>query len=1591
LKVQPSRRTSISVLLIAVALVSLTGCQLLGNPQSKVTETVVVGNASLDFGTVGVGNSKTLANTLSNFKTSTVTISSVSGLTPDFQLNGIAFPLVLATGQEASFTVVFQPNAAGKPSPTVTFDGDGQNYASMTLSGNAVAEGQLALNPGSVTFGNVKTGKSQTTTVTLSNSGSTDLTINQATLSGTGFSMGSLALPLTLPASQSTTLSVTFTPPNGGNFSGSVSFNTTAVQAGTKRKLGSRRMAQAVGGSDVVVLALQGAGVSPGTLSAAPASLAFGSVQVGKNASLAETLTNTGGSNVTISQANITGAGFSISGLTLPATLTPNQSVAFTATFAPTAVGSANGSLAIISDASNSPLNIGMSGTAVAQGVLVAAPASLAFGNVQVSKTASLSETLTNTGGSTVTISQANVTGAGFSISGLTLPATLTPNQSVSFTATFAPTATGAVNGTLAIISDAPNSPLNIALSGTGVTQGQLTPNPASLSFGNVQVGGSKTLTETLTNSGGSSLTISAASATGSGFSLSGLTLPLTLNAGQSTTFNVQFAPAAAGNATGNVNITSNGANQNLAIPVSGDGVTPGTLSANPASLAFGSVQVGNSTNLSETLTNTGGSTVTISQANVTGAGFSISGLALPATLNPNQSVTFTATFAPAATGTVNGTLAIVSTASNSPLNIALSGRGLSPGSLTATPSSVLFGNVLIGSSPSVAVTLTNTGGSSVTISNATVSGTGFSFNGLTLPLTLPAGQTTSFNVVFAPAAAGSSTGTVVIDSNAVDPTLDVALSGTGVTQGQITPNPTSLSFGNVVSGGSKTLTETLTNSGGTSLTISAATASGSGFTLSGLNLPLTLTAGQSTTFSVQFAPTAAGSATGNVNITSNGANPSLDIALSGTGVTPGTLSPNPASLAFGNVQTSKNASLSETLTNTGGSAVTISQANVTGAGYSVSGLTLPATVNPSQSVRFTVTFAPTVAGAANGTLAIVSDASNSPLNITLSGTGVTPGQLSANPASLAFGNVQTGNSSNLSETLTNTGGSAVTITQANVTGAGYSVSGLTLPATLNPTQTVTFTVTFAPTAAGAVNGTLAIVSNASNSPLNIALSGTGITPGQLSANPASLAFGNVQVGSSANLSETLTNTGGTAVTISQATVTGAGFSISGLTLPATLNPTQSVTFTATFTPTAAGAASGTLAIVSNASNSPLNIALSGTGITLGQLSANPASLAFGNVQTGNSSNLSETLTNTGGSAVTITQANVTGAGYSVSGLTLPATLNPTQTVTFAVTFAPTSAGAVNGTLAIVSNASNSPLNIALSGTGVTPGQLSANPASLAFGSVQVGSSANLSETLTNSGGTAVTISQANVTGTGFSISGLTLPTTLNPTQSVTFTATFTPTAAGAASGTLAIVSNASNSPLNIALSGTGTAQGQLSVSPATLSFGNVVVGANASLNGSLTATGASVTISAGSSNSSEFVLSGITFPKTLAAGGSASFTVKFTPQATGAASASLTFTSNASNSPTVETLTGNGTAPPTHSVDLTWNASAGAVGYNVYRRTPAGNYSSPINSMLISSTADTDNNVTAGQTYFYVATAVDGNGIESGHSNEIQVLIPTP
>jgi fibronectin type 3 domain-containing protein len=108
-------------------------------------------------------------------------------------------------------------------------------------------------------------------------------------------------------------------------------------------------------------------------------------------------------------------------------------------------------------------------------------------------------------------------------------------------------------------------------------------------------------------------------------------------------------------------------------------------------------------------------------------------------------------------------------------------------------------------------------------------------------------------------------------------------------------------------------------------------------------------------------------------------------------------------------------------------------------------------------------------------------------------------------------------------------------------------------------------------------------------------------------------------------------------------------------------------------------------------------------------------------------------------------------------------------------------------------------------------------------------------------------------------------------------------------------------------------------------------------------------------------------------------YNVSFTPKASGTVSGSLTLSSNAASAATAS-LSGTGIAPR-HTVNLSWNASAGVAGYNVYRSTSSTGTYVRINSTLDANTAYTDSSVVSGQTYYYETTAVNSSGQESARS----------
>ena len=206
----------------------------------------------------------------------------------------------------------------------------------------------------------------------------------------------------------------------------------------------------------------------------------------------------------------------------------------------------------------------------------------------------------------------------------------------------------------------------------------------------------------------------------------------------------------------------------------------PGTLGANPSALTFGEVTLGHDQPLSVTVSNTGESSATISQIQISGSAFTQSGTTTPLTLGPGTNETFTVTFTPTAAGPATGTLTLTSNASNPTLTIALSGTGTtSTGQLSVSPSTMAVGDVVVGTSGTASGTL-NATGANVTVTGASTNNTAFVVSGISLPLTILGGQSSPFTVTFSPSTSGTATATLTFTSNAQPATTTAALTGNG-------------------------------------------------------------------------------------------------------------------------------------------------------------------------------------------------------------------------------------------------------------------------------------------------------------------------------------------------------------------------------------------------------------------------------------------------------------------------------------------------------------------------------------------------------------------------------------------------------------------------------------------------------------------------------------------------------------------------------------------------------------------------------------------------------------------------------------------
>jgi len=405
--------------------------------------------------------------------------------------------------------------------------------------------------------------------------------------------------------------------------------------------------------------------------------------------------------------------------------------------------------------------------------------------------------------------------------------------------------------------------------------------SPTSLTFAAQQAQTpSAAQSVTVTNTGNAALTISQITASGD-FTETDNCIAASIAANASCTVQVIFLPSTTGARTGMLTIFANVTGGQATVPLSGIGLAPAAVTLNPAALTFPSTLLGQtSTAMNITVTNTGGVSAALQTPVLTGD-FAVANNTCGTVLTANSACAVAIAFTPTASGIRNGSFAITDSVGTQ--TASLSGTGAAAATDTLTPLTLTFAAQTVGTtSASQMVTMTNTGDVALTLIAASITGGDFTaVNGC--GSSLAAHSSCSVSVAYVPRSTGANTGTLSIAD--VNHTQTVALSGSGLAPAGVSLTPLGLTFGNTGLGHvSAQQTVTLTNNGGSLLTIGSVTASGD-YTLASNTCTSTLAAGAGCTLAISFAPTATGLRTGTLTVTDNAATSPQATPLSGIGV----------------------------------------------------------------------------------------------------------------------------------------------------------------------------------------------------------------------------------------------------------------------------------------------------------------------------------------------------------------------------------------------------------------------------------------------------------------------------------------------------------------------------------------------------------------------------------------------------------------------------------------------------------------------------------------------------------------------------------
>jgi hypothetical protein len=305
-----------------------------------------------------------------------------------------------------------------------------------------------------------------------------------------------------------------------------------------------------------------------------------------------------------------------------------------------------------------------------------------------------------------------------------------------------------------------------------------------------------------------------------------------------------------------------------------------------------------------------------------------------------------------------------------------------------------------------------------------------------------------------------------------------------------------------------------------------------------------------------------------------------------------------------------------------------------------------------------------------------------------------------------AFGTTTVGESTEKTVTLTATEDLTLSSLESSSTQFTIGTPSIPLPATLSTGQTIEVPITFSPTATGPLAATLT-AKTSSGKTATFALSGSGqAASAKLEVTPPLVTFGGTTVGGHLSAGATFRNVGGTPLTIETVHLPGAPFGAEGVPAAGSkIEPGHSLTITVTFDPTAPGTFSDQIGLDSSGGNGA--IGLSGSAGLPGALQISSETNDYGEVLVGKSASKSFTITNTGGTNVTITKSKppVGGAFTATTSLPEGTTIEPGEVVTETVTFTPAGAGAASGVWEINGEDATGLHEVRFSGTGTVPAE----------------------------------------------------------------------------------------------------------------------------------------------------------------------------------------------------------------------------------------------------------------------------------------------